>query len=118
MNRQKANTKPAGWESLTAPAGMAEQKKVWLDRNKPPESCPSLYSLTQSVPEYLLHCFTWDYMNGRGSPEPNTTWRDYAVEAAKKRATEAVRHLQSLALNGNGDGLAALAELTISSPHC
>jgi hypothetical protein len=47
-------------------------------------------------------------------PAANATWRDLAVEAASARATDGLRHLRSLAVNGDQEALAALADIGIS----
>ncbi len=116
MKKEKATPEPDAWSGFTAFATEAAQAtEAWLDQNKPPSSAPSMYDQNAAWLDYAPHKFTWDYVRRKGSPKPNTSWRDYAVEASRETVKEALGHLKSLALKGNVEGLAALAEVATSA---
>ncbi|MCX6925811.1 MAG: hypothetical protein NT154_21785 [Verrucomicrobia bacterium] len=97
------------------------ERRAWLERNKPDEvaSLASLYAsrgahCPNSDPEESdLHKLTWSYLEHKTDipPSPDTTWRDYAVEAAANCASIGFGHLQNLASNGDQRALASLADL-------
>ena len=97
------------------------ERRAWLERNKPDEvaSLVSRYGSrgahgqNRDPDEFDLHKFTWSYLEHKAdiAPSPDTTWRDYAAEAAGNCASMGLGHLQNLASNGDQRALASLADL-------
>jgi hypothetical protein len=125
----EANKPPVSLPSLP---GSLYAELAWLEANKPPVSLPSppgpLYAVLERTPgslsprralapnERALQRLTWDYLSGQSvwEPGPNTTWRDYAVEATGCRANECLRHLADLAADGDAKAVEALAATTLA----
>jgi hypothetical protein len=98
----------------------AKQRAAWLEANKP----RLLYRghdfgaiSDAALPSYHssdLHWLTWHYVRDTFfDPSPNTTWRDYAAEAASHNAGEGFRHLADLAFEGSAEAVVALATYTL-----
>jgi hypothetical protein len=62
-----------------------------------------------------LHRLTWDYLKAllHFEPAPNTTWRDYAVEAIMHSLIRGEEHLADLASQADIRALEAYADLTL-----
>ena len=97
------------------------ERRAWLERNKPDEVARlvSRYAFrgahrqNPDPDEFDLHKLTWNYLEHETDihPSSDTTWRDYAAEAAANCALIGLGHLQKLASNGDQRALASLADL-------
>ena len=90
----------------------AAERQAWLEVNMPPEpACP--YGLD-------LQRLVWNYLNDKScfQPLPNTTWRNYAAEAASHYASLGLSHLNNLAEGGDSSAPERLAELAIQFVEC
>ena len=103
-------------QSREAEARFAE-RRAWLDANEPvsgygPGICSREYANAHHE-ELDLQRFTLDYLKGQldWCPAPNTTWKDYAVEAASRGAYEGLRHLRLLVSRKNQHALSSLADI-------
>jgi hypothetical protein len=88
----------------------AARRDAWLATN-----APSLNYILEASDDYNAQCFTWDYLKHDldFDPRPDTTWRDYAAEAAKWTAIKVLGHLEFLALGGDAEAVEIFAERTI-----
>jgi hypothetical protein len=97
------------------------ERRAWFERNKPDDvvslvSCYASRGAHRQNPdpdEFDLHKFTWSYLENKTDihPPSDTTWRDYAAEAAGNCASIGLGHLKNLASNGDQRALASLADL-------
>lgn len=106
------------------------ERRAWLDANEPPIAPPgsryggparhrvSLLPRRASTPEeWELQRYTLEYLKGQlyWHPAPNTTWEDYAAEAAAASAHEGLSHLLALGSKGDGQAQERLARIAIES---
>ena len=90
----------------------AAARRAWLEANMPREPA-SPYGLD-------LQRLTWNYLNDElcFQPLPNTTWRNYAAEAASQYVSVGLSHLNNLAEGGDSSAPERLAELAIQFVEC
>ena len=107
-----------------------EARARWLKVNKPQwSSSSSRYDLLWegkvspknqpllSLSDRELQHLTWNYLgrNAHWNPAPNTTWRDYAAEAASNHVGEGLKHLHTLSLGKNEKALTAILDLATTA---
>jgi hypothetical protein len=103
--------------------------RAWLDANEPPIVPPgTLYSQvermlspnkrhTSTPEEWELQRYTLEYLKRQlgWHPAPNTTWRDYAVEAASRGAYDGLSHLTHLISREDQHALSSLADIATAA---
>jgi hypothetical protein len=97
------------------------ERRAWVERNKPDEvarlasryASRGAHRQNPDPEEFDLHKLTRNYLEHETDihPPSDTTWRDYAAEAAGNCALIGLGHLQNLASNGDQRALASLTDL-------
>lgn len=119
---------PAGRASSEFAAKRAAECAQWLEANRPADKPGTTVRVNnrlrpftkQSKQDWELQCLTYDHLkNGDCAwlfhPKPESTWRDYAVEALLRRLEEASAQLRRLVLVGDPAALSAFADYVVSN---
>lgn len=116
-NKQTAKPRVPGAGELTRL--LAEARCQWLEANRPAPVFEGRSWLSTAAPqtsmEWELQRLTWHYVDDSWSMyvEPESTWRDYAVEALRERLRPSLHLLSHLAGRSEVKALEELAGIAV-----